>query len=210
MSSKAAKRRARRRKAAVISLPGQEPVQQRPAGRDRTHTNQPSEDPRKQALDARCRYAGVTANRDGRRAVSDPLCGHDVGLCIRNIIKGRDAQARLWDCWQAMTAVRRLWRMRYLGVTGDPQGSAIAMLPDVLQTDQGLTVDLRTPADRDRAAKRAEAYWYGRVESIPSLTDRMALRSAIDGFGPALWRDQSPTRFGAQVVRALQSLVDTE
>ena len=165
-----------------------------------------AEDARGPALQARVRVLGV----ESAEAAISPLCGHDIGLCIRAMHPGHDVQARLWDVWQAMSAARRQWRMRYLGQTGDPQGAAIAMVPDAMQTDQGLTVDLRSPEERDKAAKAGEAYWSEQIAAVPVPQMQMALRSAIDGFGAVLWHAGKPTANGRNAVLALERISDSQ
>ncbi len=176
-----------------------------PKKRGKARMREIAEDARKPALEARVRVAGV----ESAEAAISPLCGHDIGLCIRAMHPGHDVQARLWDVWQAMSAARRQWRMRYLGQTGDPQGAAIAMVPDAMQTDQGLTVDLRSPEDRDKAAKAGEAYWSEHIAAVPVPQMQMALRSAIDGFGAVLWHAGKPTANGRNAVLALERISDS-
>ncbi|MEH7827653.1 hypothetical protein [Gemmobacter denitrificans] len=210
MTSKAAKRRARKRR--VISLPGGVEIAQRPTGRDRTHTNQPAEDARKPALQARCRMAGCPTTPEQLRASTAPLRGSAVGLCIEAIHHQPEKRARLWDTWQAISAARENYRLRYLGTTGHPQAAAIAMMPDPMETDPSLRVDLRTAEERDTAAKRADHEWSRAIEALPMPQHRMAIRSAIDGFiggdVGALWRDARPTPNGQMVVRALELLTE--
>ncbi len=198
MKTKSAKRARSRR----ISLAGGEGTTQRPTGKDRRHTNQP-EDARKPALEARCRVAGIPVSPDTLKAAVAPVFGDDVGLCIQ-AIAAPDEAARLWDAYCRLTAARRLWRMRHLGLTGDPQNSAIAMIPDRVESDPSLRVDLRTAEERDRAADRAEAYWRGQLDRIAIPQWRGALRSAADGFGGPWWRDGRPTQAGQWVVEALR------
>ena len=87
MTSKAErKRKARESRERFISLAGGETVPQRPTGRDRTHTNKPAEDPRKTALEARCRKSGIPDPKEAARA----LLGRDMGLCINHSCKGEE------------------------------------------------------------------------------------------------------------------------
>ena len=201
MASKAAKKRAKRNR--MITLPGAAPVEGRPDGRGRPPS---SEDARLTALRARCRLMGMSATPEAILAASEPLMGHDVGRCIAHRHPSPEVRADLWQVWQDMSAARRNWRMRNTGHTGDPQSAAIALIHDDMQTDPGLTVDLRTPAERDAGAKRAEAYWRDQVEAVEAPNWRMALRSAIDGFGKPLWQAGAPTNAGACVVNALEAI----
>lgn len=204
MASKA-ERRARKRAARRITLAGGAQIDQRPTGRDRTHTNQP-EDARRTALEARCRIVGQSATKDALRASTAPLRGCAVGLCIEALHQEPETQARLWDTWQAMSIARRAWRLRNLGQSGDPQAAAIAMLPDAMQADPSLRVDMRTAAERDRDAKRAADEWDAAINSLPWPQLKAALRHALDGFPVEVWRDAAPTGNGRNVVRALEIL----
>lgn len=161
-----------------------------------------AEDARKPALEARCRVAGIPITQDTLKAAVAPVFGDAVGLCIRAVAP--DQAEALWDAFCRMTAARRLWRMRILGQTGDPQNSAITMIPEPMQADTGLTVDLRTAEERDQAAARAEAYWRRQLDRIAIPQHRMALRSAAAGFGGPYWRDGKPTQAGRWVVEGLK------
>lgn len=185
-------------------MAGGKQVDQLPSGKDRRHTNQ-AEDARKPALEARCRFAGITATPDSIKAAVSPVFGDDIGLCIHAESKP-DEVPKLWDAFCRMTAARRLWRMRHLGITGDPQNSAIAMIPEPMQADPSLHVDIRTTEERDQAASRAEAYWRGQLDIIAIPQWRSALRSAADGFGGPWWRDGRPTQAGKWVVAGLASI----
>lgn len=202
MASKA-ERRARKRAARRITLAGGAQIDQRPTGRDRTHTNQP-EDARRTALEARCRIAGQSATKDALLASTAPLRGCAVGLCIEALHQEPETQASLWDTWQAMSIARRAWRLRNLGQSGDPQAAAIAMLPDAMQADPSLRIDMRTAAERDLDAKRAADEWEAAINRLPVPQLKAALRYALDGFPVEFWRDAAPTGNGRNVVRALE------
>ena len=212
MTSRAERERKRKAAQAIkraISLGGGASVPQKPQGRDRSHTHKP-EDARRPVLQARCRIAGIDATPDAIQAAVDPLMGHDEGRCIRHIHGSSDTAAALHDAWQSMSIARRTWRLRYTGQSGDPQGASIGVVPDRMETDPGMTVDLRTPDERDRDAARAEAQWKARIAAVPHVVDRMALRSAIDGFGMRLWHNAAPTAQGRSFVRALVAIVEAE
>lgn len=197
----------RKRKPRQISLPGADPVPQSATGRDRTGTNKP-QDALETALQARARVLGVRYSVDERRALSDALCGSEMGLCIRHINPDTETRALLWDAWQAISAARRNYRERIIGMSGSPQGAAIAMVPDAMQTDQSHTVDVRTADERDDAAIRAEAYWREMIAALPRRRLRSAIRVALDEIEGALWRDCAPTARGANAVAALVVIAD--
>lgn len=197
MQTKSQKRARQRR----ISLAGGQAVDA-VAKQGRRRDLDRAEDARRGPLEARCRVAGIPITPDTLRAAVAPVFGDDVGLCIQALAP--DQIAPLWDAFCRLVAARRLWRMRHLGLTGDPQNSAIAMIPEPMQTDPSLHVDLRTAEERDAAAETAEAYWRGQLDRITIPQHRMELRSAADGFGGPWWRDGKPTQAGRWVVEGLR------
>ena len=196
MTSVAEKKR--RKRASRINLPGGDYVDQ-PAQTGRPRKT--PEDPRKTALEARCRRSGI---RDPQDAV-DTLCGTDLGLCIRALTKG-DERAQLSSAWAALSASHRNYRVLVIGQTGDPKGASIAMTPDAMQTDKSLRVDLRTHDEKVAAAKASWAAWEAKIKALPVPNLRWALRGALDGFmgEGRLWRDQKPTDTGRAAVMALR------
>lgn len=216
MASKAERKRRKR----LVTLPGGEAVPQR-AGQGRRVDLERAEDARRAPLEARLRVAGIPATPEALKAAVAPVFSDPVGLCIQFMTKAEakdsddgDAEAKardeargLWETFARIAAARRLYLMRNIGQTGDPQNSAIAMIPEPMQADPGLTVDLRSPEERDAAAKRAEEYWRGKLDAIQVPQWRMALRSAADGFGGPWWRDGKPTLAGQHVVAGLRVVV---
>ena len=199
MTSQAERRRRKKDRDAISAKenPG------KPQGRDRRHTNQPA-DPRKTALEARCRIAGCPITPDAMRASAHPLRGSHVGLCIEAVHDDPATRADLLDTWGQIIKALTAWRQRNTGQTGHPRGASIAMIPDPVETDPGLTVDLRTAAERDAAAKRRAEHWDRIIRALPPQLSG-ALRGARDGFidGEAIWRDCAPTQRGRLVVTAI-------
>jgi hypothetical protein len=145
-----------------------------------------------------------------RRCDVDPdsvLHESDMGRCILALAQG-EQRARLAGIWAGISAAHTNYRMRYIGQTGHPKGAASPILPTGMETNQSLHVDLRTPEEKDEAAKRVWADWQARLACLPLPQMRWAVRGALDGFlGDAhLWRDGTPTRYGAVAVHALGML----
>ena len=187
----------KRRKKARITLPGGGSAPQRATGRDRRHTNQPDGPP--PIMAARARRCPIDS--------ASVLHESDMGRCILALSEG-DERAQLANTWAGMSVSLRNYRTRILGVTGEPQGAAIAMIPDKMETDQSLRVDLRTADERDRAAKAAWQAWEARIKALPATQMIWALRGALYGFmGDAtLWRDGLPTVHGVAAVAALRAV----
>lgn len=199
--SKKAQREAR--KLRNISLKGGTSVKANPTGRDRRHINQPQDDPCKAAREARARVFGLDADKQ------DPLHhmrGTQAGNCIAD---QRDA-LDLWGIWQAIGAALRNYRTRITGVTGDPKCATVAMTPDAMQTDQSLTVDIRTAEEKDAAAKRAWPHWESRIKALPAPQLRWAISNALDGgmdgMGGELYHGGKATDRGRVFVLALRGL----
>ena len=158
-------------------------------------------------LQARMRQTGITDPQEARQ----PMCGNDMGLCIRALATG-DERADLLNAWAAISASHRNYRMLVIGQTGTPQGAAIPMIPEPMKTDPSLRVDLRDHNTRVEAAKRAWEAWEGKMRTLPAPNLRWALSGAISGFlgDGALWRDQAPTMLGKTAVMALRSLIQKD
>jgi hypothetical protein len=203
--TKARTRAQRRRSKAAkpISLPGGETVPQRPAHpRDRRHTApETAEDALRTAVVARIRHGAP------KEQALAPMSGDHVGLCIMALVERRDWE-HVWQTWCAVTAARRNFRLRIIGSTGEPQNAAIAMMPEAMQTDPSAKVDTREPDEKDRDAARAWASWKAAIKALPAPQMAWAVRDAIDGFGPPLWRDGAPTSKGRAVVQALEKLTE--
>jgi hypothetical protein len=199
MTSRAARRSAaKRRKQAGISLPGEPPaeqVQRQPDGRVKP------EDPRKTALTARAKRAGIPDWKDAARQI----LATDMGLCI-NALATKEELPDLTETWAAISAAWRNHRLLVIGQTGDPQGASIGMVPDKMETDPSLRVDLRTTEERVASAKASKAKWDAKLAALPTPFHRWAIRGALEGFmGEArLWRDRKPTTEGALAIEALR------
>lgn len=196
MTSKAARRRRK------ITLPGGQEVPQ-PATQGR-RTDLKAEDARKATLQARLRTAGIPITPDSLKAAASQDYGHDVGLCIRHTIKDDDA-TKAWDTFTHISASYRNYMVYFIGQTGNAKTAAIAMIPESMETDQSLRVDLRTHDEKVRAAKASWAQWERRMAALSVPQMRWALGSTLRGFlgDGTLWRDGRPTHTGQTVVAAL-------
>lgn len=200
MTSKAErKRRSRARRAQQITLAGGEAVKA-PAVPGQ---HKPKEDPMSVVTLARQRRTGIEDPRDARQ----PLCGTDMGLCIRALTTG-DERAQLADAWAALSAAHRNYRTLIIGMTGDPQGAAIPMIPEPMETDPSLRVDLRTHDEKLAAAKASWAAWEAKIAALPFPQLRWAINGTLRGFlgDGTLWRDGKPTDTGRTVVAALRAM----
>lgn len=194
-------RKARRRRKLGITLAGGETAPQRATGRDRRHTNQPDGPP--PIMQARARRCPID--------IASVLHESDMGRCILALTTGEE-RAACADTWAALSAARENFRARILGKSPHPQAANLAMLPEPMQTDQSLRIDLRTPDERDAAAIRAWQEWQTRINGLPAPQYRWAINGALNGFisGETLWRDGSYTQSGANAVSAIKLLTNPQ
>jgi len=192
MASKAARKRAK--KSRSISLAGGEVIEMRAGQGKRTDLEQSGPPPILAARKALCTVDPTS-----------PLNESDMGRCILALSKGDD-RATLTEAWAAISASRRNFKTRIIGQTGDPKCATTPMMPEAMQTDQSLRVDLRTQDQKDRAATVSWEDWQHRIEALPMPQLKWALRGALDGFlgDGVLWRDQAPTGQGKMAVHALR------
>lgn len=196
---------ARHRKSKVrrraISLAGGETAPQR-ARQGRRTDLEPREDPQRTVMLAR--------KRRGSPDPRDELSESEMGLCILALTSGSEREY-LREAWAGLSASWRNYCLRYLGVSGTAQAAAITMIPDQVQSDPSLRVDLRTGEQRDEAAKRAWADWHTRITALPTPMHKWAIRGALVGFlgDGSIWRDGAPTAAGRTAVAALKLMSGT-
>ena len=199
-TSKAERRRKSRAANRAIKLAGGDAVQPPPCQGQRP----PQEDARTVALAARMRVYGL----DDTKAAMAALAGSGAGLCITALAKDVPA---ISDLWASLSASQHNYRTRVLGLSGNPKGSNIAMLPEPMQTDTGHSIDTRTPDERDAAAKRSWLAWTAAIKALPVLQYRWAIHNALDGgingLGGDVWQEGKPTYRGVRLVKALEALV---
>ena len=189
--------------AAAPKAPDREPN----GRRQRPSVTESAEDAMATALQARNRVRRVDDTPEQRMASKAALMGSGVGMCIDAIHDGVDARRNLWGIWQAVCAAKWNYRTRILGTTGTAKGAAIGFIPERMETNQSATVDTRTADEKDAAAIKADAYWRGLYDKLPTPAHKWALRPAMDEVEGALWRDGKPTQTGRTAVAALVILL---
>jgi hypothetical protein len=201
VTSRKAIKRARKR---GVTLPLGQTAPQAPR-QGRRRDLEPQEHPQAVAQIARERLTGCK----GADALN-PVLSTDLGKCINHLTEGDERRAMI-DAWGAISAAHRNYRLLYVGQTGDPQGANIGMVPEPMETDPSLRVDLRTHDERVTAAKSAWAAWESKLAALPLPQMKWAIRGALDGFlGDAvLWRDRSPTQQGKLGVEAMRRIIAT-
>ncbi len=195
--TKAARRRSKRR----ITLAGGEAVPQ-PAAQGRRSDLEPREPADAVALAARARLTGCSVEE-----ARDVLASDDMGRCIRWAVRDDRTRRELLDVWQGLSASWHNYATRCLSLTTTPQAASLPMLPNPMQTDPSLRVDLRTAEERDEAARNSWFAWLDDLMALPS-ENRHALRGHLQGYGAPVWdADRArPTAGGRLAVKALSSL----
>lgn len=198
-----ARTKGQRRRQRAITLPGGETAPQRPTGRDRRHINQPQEPADMIALAARARLTGCTVE-----AARDVLAGEDMGRCIIALARSPERRRDLFGVWQALNAAWHNYATRCCSITPTPQAAALPMLPDPMETDPSLRVDLRTSDERAEAARRVWFEWVELLQHRLTFAQRHALRGSLHGYGAEVWNsdDRKPTKAGHLAIEALASL----
>lgn len=203
MTSKAERRR-RKKARALDGMELAEIPKRQPNGQTRQRADSPG-DPRKTALDARCRMFGVPATRSNREALSGQHSGSQLGMVMQALCRPVEIP-RLWSAWQGFCAAERTYRLRILGMSASAKGANIAMVPERMETDQGHTIDTRDSDTRDRDAVNAYMAWRGYLGHLPAAQQHLIHR-AEKGDGKALWED-GPTPAGRVTLDALKTLAD--
>jgi hypothetical protein len=199
--TKAQRRLQRGRRANLITLAGGDQISARkPQGHRADLT--PQEPADLVALTVRARLTGCTVE-DAR----DVLASEPMGRCIRALRSSAQDRRDLLGVWQSLCAAHANYAHRCLSLTTSAQSSSLPMLPDPMQTDPSLRVDLRTPDERDEAARRV---WLEKLEALMALPpgQRHALRGHLQGYGADIWDTDRlrPTAAGQLAVEALAAL----
>jgi hypothetical protein len=199
--TKARTKAARRRRSNLISLPGgaQRKVAQTQGRRTDIEPQEPAD---LVALTSRAARTGCTVE-----AARDVLAGEDMGRCIMALRPSMQERRDLLDVWQAMNAGWWNFATRCLSITPSAQSSSMPMLPEPMQTDPSLRIDIRTGEERDEAARRVWYAWLERLTILPP-DQRHALRGHLQDYGAPVWDADAkqPTRAGALAVKALAAL----
>ena len=156
------------------------------------------------ALRVRARLTGCTVEE-----AQDILAADDMGRCIRAMRRGNTARRNLLGTWQAISAAWHNYTTRCLSITPGAQSAALPMLPDPMQTDQSLRVDLRSGEEKDAAARRVWCDWLAAILALPP-DQRHAVRGHLQGYAAPIWDADSlqPTRTGALAIKGLAALHD--
>ena len=192
-----AKRRQRARKR-QISLSGAQPVERKPT-RGPRQAEPPADSV---ALAARAKRTGCSVEE-----ARDVLAATPMGRCIRYMRPNPQDRRDLLTVWQSISAAWMNYFQRYLGISPTAQAVALTMLPEVMQTDPGLRVDLRTADEKDAAARRMWLEWREAFVALPR-EQALIIADASCHAGPRLWDADKlrPTRHGALAIAALAAL----
>lgn len=194
MTSKTAKRKARKRSRAITLALGMS-VPQRPHPRDRSHTHQ-QETPMaatETALTARLRHSGTADTPEARKAASAPHMGCAVG----RMIEGTDDRQ---DLWAAVSHIRKA-AVAYDRACGAPARHAqcLRILTNGEAFDAASApVDDRPQEDRDRSAVSAWMAVIGWLAYADAPARQACILAVVDE------PDRATVRNSAGVLRALR------
>lgn len=197
-----ARTKGQRRRQRAITLPGGARIPQ-PATQGRRVDLEPQEPADLIALAARARLTGCTVE-----AARDVLAGEDMGRCIIALARSPERRRDLFSVWQALNAAWHNYATRCCSITPTPQAAALPMLPDPMQTNPSLRIDIRTADERDEAARRVWFEWIDLLMHRLTFPQRHALRGSLHGYGAEVWNpdDRKPTKAGCLAVEALAAL----
>lgn len=195
------KHRARRKQATGLPELAATPKRQ-PNGQHRTRADNPT-DPRKTALQARCRHFGGKDTKEGRAAMSGQHSGSQIGMVMQASLPEKKI-GPLWQTFQAWTTAEETYRRRYLGQSEHARSPAMAMTPEPMQTDTSHSVDLRDADQKDQDAINNWMRWQGYLGHLSSYEQTALHDARLDRV--ELWRDQNATLRGMASLAALQAL----
>jgi hypothetical protein len=160
-------------------------------------------DPAKTAREARARRFGGTGCQEGKKALTGQHMEHELGFVLEAECKPDEISA-LWRVWCSLEAAIEGYRRRYIGQTGRPKGASLEMASERFEVDQSAPVDLRSDADKDRAAVASWMRWKGFLWQIePDLREALEIARETP---TALWGDYRPTAKGKRALAALRAL----
>jgi hypothetical protein len=131
-----------------------------------------------------------------------------MGRGIWHIASTPQVRRDLLGVWQSLNAAWANYAARCLSITPTPQAAALPMLPDPMQTDQSLRIDIRTAEEKDEAARRVWYEWIDLLMHRLTAPQRHALRGSLQGYGAEVWNPDArkPTKAGHLAVDALAAL----
>lgn len=94
------------------------------------------------------------------------------------------------------------------GQREQPASAALTMVPEPMETDPSLTVDVRSQDERDRDAVSGWMRWQGFLGHLPAQ-HRTVLHNARRQDGPVLWSGAA-TEAGLLALEALRGLAEAE
>lgn len=205
MTSKAQARR-NRRKWKAQQLPELAPIERNEQPRHKGRFIRSEEDPQKTARTARLRQLPGGDTGKHKDDALAPLLGCPMGFVILTE-RRRDVASALWDVWQAYCAAERTYRLRILGLSGEPKGASLEMTPETISTNPDEKPDLRSEDEKDRDASNNWMRWQGYLGCIPKEQASL-LRRAEKGTCRPLWQDCAPTQTGMAALAALEALAE--
>lgn len=200
MSSKAAKRRARKHTSA-------RQMQQQWQDADAPRPEK-QEDARMTVLQARCRHLQRPVTNEACLSLTWPGHGDPAGQALDMGASDSDERDNLWGVFKRLDAADEAYSRRYVGIRRFPNVAKVEFLPERFETSADDPLDTRTADEKDRDAVNVWMRWQGLLGRLPA-----ADRSVIDA---VMRRRIEPVRSGVLTaagrgfVEAMKNLLEVE
>ena len=174
--SKGARRRAKKAaQTGGLDLPGLAPVQRRERnGRARREIR--DRDPARQALEVRCRQAGVAVSSASLREMRAPWLGCSAGRAMAARVTDHEERGELWDAIQQMRRGQRAYDAAIGAPFRHARGLQLLVPQEALEADADTPpVDERSDEEKQRDATAARM----RLEGWLGYTDKAARSEAL-------------------------------
>lgn len=162
-------------------------------------------DPRRGALDARCRRMGIEPNRENRKRMGAPHMSMQIGMALELTFE-RDEVDRLWGVLKNWLRAEWIYRSRILGQREYPKTAAIQMIHERFEVDLSQAPDLRSEEDKDKDAANMWMRWQGCLGHLSR--DQRALLEHVKHDREGLWNEEEISEKGEAAVMALQFFAD--
>ena len=152
---------------------------------------------------ARARQMGVTP--EAMTAMNATALSEPPGQAIHMIHAG-DTANRLWEVYAAFTAAEARYLRRYISASVHAKTAKLEAMPEVFETRDDQSPDLRDADERDRDAITAWARWRDHLAGIPRHHQSIIFDVAYARVEPV--RNGRVTQRGRLFVAAIEALAD--
>lgn len=162
------------------------------------------------AIDARLRQIGSGDSQTTKKALTAPHIGSSVGLAICHFT-GHSLNDRLsgdaldmWTTWVDYTNCAKRYRSLVLQGQGDVAASSITMVSEPIGIEAALSIDIRTPEEKEMAISLAWDNWAKWLKQL--RPNQAAILRRLSLVEEGIWQDGAPTRYGLRACEAIRDL----